>query len=167
MIRLLVTAVLLVAATPAAAELSDADARTLLRQATSSWDRGDRIRVVSPQPYKVRWTGWFEGLEGDSALRMTLDPRAPVTVPLRQIGSLEEKVGTKRHWPTGAILGLAVGLGAGLVIASGDDSPKDAFFGDLGDVLWPPIGAGAGLVGGGLIGFFVKTDRFAKVASFE
>jgi hypothetical protein len=156
------------------------EARALLVDAASEWLPGDRIRVVSPEPYRVGTTGWYSSLDGDTAIRMRMSrSEPPVKVGLYQIGALEQKVGTKRHVATGAVVGLVVGTVAGVLYAN---SHGEEEFEIPAEVLTPrpiiirtkglkqtyiAIGAASGLVLGGVAGFLIQTDRFGIVATFD
>jgi hypothetical protein len=151
---------------------NDATSRTILVNTAGSWLPGDRIRVTSPEPYRVHFAGWFTALESDSVLRMRISPaQDPVAIRLHQIGTLEEKIGTKRHFGTGAGVGCLVGLLIGAMMAS--DDPEILIDG-LGTVRMQGLGqlsvvAGgvAGLVLGGAIGYTIKSDRWSVVARFD
>jgi hypothetical protein len=155
------------------------EARTLLTNTAGEWYPGDRIRIVSPEPYDMRTAGWFSSLLGDSAIQVRMSRgEPPVTVGLYQIGALEEKVGSRRHVVTGMTVGLLVGLVAGVVYANDHGESEvvlPGFYGDQPLVLqtngmkqtYIAIGAVSGLVLGGTIGFMAKTDRFGLVATFD
>lgn len=136
---------------------------TVLRYATSSWDDGERIRVISPGGGRL--AGWFSGLEADSILRMRLNRAdAPVRIHRSQMEALEETDGHKRH----VLLGMGVGFAVGLVIGTGlkdQHTNPDAFL-DLSD-LYPAIGGMTGAVLGGTAGFFIKSQKWREVASFR
>jgi hypothetical protein len=155
------------------------EARTLLIDTAGEWLPGDRIRIVSPEPYFMRTAGWFTSLKGDSAILVRMSrAEPPVTVGLYQIGALEQKVGTKRHVMAGATIGLAVGLLAGIAYANSHGESEIVlpnFYGDRPLVLrtngmkqtYIAIGAASGLVLGGFVGFVATTDRFGLVATFD
>lgn len=155
------------------------EARALLVDTAGEWLPGDRIRVVSPEPYRVGTTGWYSSLDGDTAIRMRMSrSEPPVKVGLYQIGALEQKVGTKRHLATGATVGLLVGLAAGLLYANSHGEAEFEIPGLLSSdpvtvrtkglkQTYIAIGAASGLVLGGVVGFLVQTDRFGVVATFD
>jgi hypothetical protein len=175
----LIGAISILAPQPSAAAPDSMEARTLLINTAGELLPGDRIRIVSPEPYYMRTTGWFSSLRGDSAIQVRMSRgEPPVTVGLYQIGALEEKVGTKRHVVTGATVGLLVGLVAAVVYASDHGESEvvlPRFYGDQPLVLhtngmkqtYIAIGAVSGLVLCGTIGFMAKTDRFGLVATFD
>ena len=151
----------------ARAEVSEAEARTILARSVSSWDLGDPIRVTSSEPPPIRWTGRFYGLEGDSALRMSVSRSdGSVAVQVRQIGILEEKIGTKRYWGEGAVVGLLVGGLIGAAIGETYDEEEE-FLEGLGRGLTIQIGALSGLVVGGVVGYTIKSNRWGIVATFD
>ena len=164
---LLCLAFVTLAVSPASAsEPDDAASRTVLRNAVVSWDSGDRIRVTVAGAEGTRMTGWYSGLESDSVLRMHLDrDRPPVSVPLHRIRALEESTGRKRHVLLGMGLGLVAGVLVGNLVQNRSSRDADAFL-DLPD-LYPVIGGMAGLVVGGGVGFFVRSERWHQVASFQ
>ena len=153
---------------------NDPTNRTILLNTTDSWAPGDRIRVTSPEPYRVHWTGWFASVEADSVLRMRLSRELdPIAVRLSQIGTLEEKVGTKRHWRTGAEVGCLLGLLIGAAIAASSEDPKVPIPG-LGTIqlnglrqTYVVIGGASGLILGGAIGYTIRSDRWGIVARFD
>ena len=155
------------------------EARALLVDTAGEWLPGDRIRVVSPEPYRIGTTGWYSSLDGDTAIRMRMSrSEPPVKVGLYQIGALEQKVGTKRHLATGATVGLLVGLAAGLLYANSHGEAEFEIPGLLSSdpvtvrtkglkQTYIAIGAASGLVLGGVAGFLIQTDRFGVVATFD
>jgi hypothetical protein len=152
---------------------NDVTNRTVLVNTASSWLPGDRIRITSPEPYRVYWTGWFTSLESDSVLRMRISrTEDPVAVRLHQIGTLEEKIGGKRHPGTGAGVGCLVGLLIGAMMAPSEDPeiPIDGLgtfrMRGLGQ-SYIVVGGVAGLVLGGAIGYTIKSDRWGIVARFD
>lgn len=150
----------------ATARPSDAQARAVLLHATESWNSGDRIRVTSAAPYRVDLTGRFQSITADSILNLRPDgSELPFEIRLSQIGELSEQAGTKRHWKTGALVGLVVGLGVGALIRDAEDDP-DKPFNEL-RTYYLPIGAVAGAVAGGAIGALVRSDRWYVVARFD
>ncbi len=164
---------------PSFAASDSPEARALLVDTAGEWLSGDRIRVVSPEPYRIGTTGWYSSLDGDTAIRLRLsrtDP--PVKVGLYQIGALEEKVGTNRHVAAGATVGLLVGLVAGIFYANSHGEEEFEIPGLLSSEpitmrtkgmkqTYIAIGAASGLVLGGIAGFLVQTDRFGVVARFD
>ena len=175
----LVGAISMLAPQPSAAAPDSMEARTLLVDTAGELLPGDRIRIVSPGPYYLRTTGWFSSLQGDSAIQVRMSRgQPPVKVGLYQIGSLEQKVGTRRHVVTGMTVGLLVGVLAGVAYAenhSEEEVVLPEFYGDQPLVVhtsgmkqtYIAIGAVSGLVLGGTIGFMAKTDRFGLVATFD
>lgn len=148
------------------ARVPDDAGRTLLRRATDAWDTGDRVRITSTGPYAAEMTGRFQSLPTDSSLRIRLDHSdAPVDVGLSQIGALSERVGTKRHWRAGAVVGCLVGLAVGALVKDAKDYPSELGNG-LRD-LYLPFGAAAGALAGAAIGANIRTDRWRVVARFD
>jgi len=153
------------------------EARTLLVDTAGEWYPGDRIRVVSPEPYSLRTTGWFSSLQGDSAIQVRMSRgEPPVTVGLYQIGALEEKVGTKRHVVTGMVVGLVIGTLVGFAVAPDEDPVVAIPFSNDYAVnvrmngmrqTYIVMGAVSGMLLGGTIGYFATTDRFGLVATFD
>jgi hypothetical protein len=164
---------------PSFAASDSPEARALLAATASEWLPGDRIRVVSPEPYRIGTTGWYSSLDGDTAIRLRVSrSEPPLKVGLRQIGALEEKVGTKRHVATGATVGLLIGLVAGIAYANSVGEEEFEIPGPLSSQpvtmhtkglkqTYIAIGAASGLVLGGIAGFLVRTDRFGVVATFD
>jgi hypothetical protein len=164
---------------PSFAASDSPEARALLVDTAGEWLPGDRIRVVSPEPYRIGTTGWYSSLDGDTGIRMRFsrtDP--PVKVGLYQIGTLEEKVGSKRHVATGATVGLVIGLVVGIAYANSHGEEEFEMPRLLSSEpitmrtrglkqTYIAIGAGSGLVLGGIAGFLVRTDRFGVVATFD
>ncbi|HSQ60201.1 MAG TPA: hypothetical protein VLT84_07180 [Acidobacteriota bacterium] len=153
------------AAGPAAASarLADEAGRSLLRTTAASWDSGDRVLVTSPAPYRVGLPGWFDSMESDSVLRVRFSRSAdPVAVRISQIGTLSERVGSRRHPRRGALVGLWVGA---LLEAAIEDDP-DAFINGP-NRPYIPLGAVAGIVVGTTVGSAKATDVWREVARFD
>ena len=155
---------------PCRAELSNEAARTLLRNTTEAWDLGDRVRVVSPGPYRVGTAGWFAGTGADSILMLRYGrDLPPLSIRLYQIGALEEKAGSKRHIAAGAVVGCVLGTVAGVLIANAHrkESADDSFQLEGLEQIYIPMGLLAGTVAGAALGYTIKTDRWREAASFE
>ena len=148
---------------------------SVLRNAASSLSSGDKIRVLSRKPDAVEWIGWYEEVESDSLLRIsTADAERPSAIRFSQIGSLETCVGTRRHTVTGALVGALVGAAFGAIAAASEREPDPVVIPDLGVAVrvdtrpaYPVIGATAGLLLGGLIGYSATTDEWRLVAKFD
>src|SRR5262245_56765743 len=149
----------LLAARPAHAATSD-EPRSILVRTTSALVPGDRIRVVL-RDTEDRAIGWFATVEGDSALQMRLTKDdQPVSIGFPEIGSLEKRVGTTHHAGAGAVVGLLIGVIAGVAVSQ---ATQDSFIHPPTDIS-AAGGALAGMILGGLVGACITTDRYELVA---
>ena len=153
-----------IAASDADAEtVSDRQSTTLLRNTADGWSVGDRVRVTL-RGIQGGTAGRFADLRNDSLFLSVADSPRPLMVRASQIGMIEEVGGHKRHFVTGAIVGMIAGTAIGAIIAENDRDPNA--FVDL-SALAIPIGAVGGFVGGGIIGYSITTDRWVVTATFD
>lgn len=173
MIRIL--ALITIAATAATAashaaastRMQDDAGRTLLLATANSWDRGDRILVTTPEPHRVRLTGWFDSIESDSVLRVRFSSSSePVSLRLSQVGTLSQRAGSKGHARAGALAGLAVGLFVGSFLEAAIEDDPDAFINGP-NRAYIPLGVVAGLIVGTTVGAATRTDVWREAARFE
>jgi len=151
-----------------------ADEKTRLTEIVGPLEPGARIRITAPEPFETRFTGWFSNIESDSVLRVHLDrDEAAVPVHLRQIGTIETNVGTRRHWLIGSVIGLAVGTAIGAASVAGEedptfDMPPFGRFRMVGVRQTQVAASGiAGLLLGGVVGYFIKSEQWRPVARVD
>jgi len=134
---------------------------------------GSRIRVTANSAPNAPQLGVLQAWQPES-LVLDRPGLEPLTVPLPDVVKLEISRGKKGHWLTGTLVGTAVGIGAGLIIASAssvtDESPNDPITGfaaavseqgmDMSIVLVSTV-AGAGL--GALAGSLIKTESWEEI----
>jgi hypothetical protein len=134
---------------------------------------GIRVRVTAGSAPNAAQVGVLGELEPDALVlhRSGLDP---LTIPLPDVVKLEISRGEKGHWLAGTLIGTAVGIGAGLLIANAtsvtDEEPRDPLTGfaaavseqgmDMSIVMISTV-AGAGL--GALVGALIKTEKWETV----
>jgi len=167
-----VIAALWLFAVPRLAAADHAKPETVLRQAAGQLAPGDRIRVTSPPPLESRFSGWFEGVESDSILRVRLSRRdAALPVYPRQVGSIEVSAGSHRHVLGGAVTGLLLGAVVGLAIGRSEPDPSvdlpyvgPVTMQGLNQSEGLVVGAGVGLVTGAVIGYLVRGERWEAIA---
>lgn len=162
-------------AAPAPAGVPPDQARSVLASAASEWLPGDRLRIVSKEPYRTALTARYSSLEGDSIVRVSASGNeSPMPIHLRQIGSIEQPSGTKRHVMTGAIVGLAIGSIVGYALARNTEEIEFTIpelrttvrSKGLRSTVFA-IGSASGLVLGATAGFLIRTDRWGVVARFD
>ena len=162
-------------AAPAPAGVPPDQARSVLASAASEWLPGDRIRIVSREPYRTALTALYSSLEGDSILRVSASRNeSPMPIHLRQIGSIEQPSGKKRHVMTGAIVGLGIGTIVGYALARNTEE-LEFTIPELRTTVRSTglrttilvIGSASGLVLGATTGFLIRTDRWGVVARFD
>jgi len=109
---------------------------------------GDKIRIwVSPTE---RITGVFLGLQADSLL---LKRSRRTAVPLLSVGSLQVKETRRRP----ILIGAALGVAAGVAVATSTDLGIGGRHAVQGEILNPGLGAVAGGLVGAAIGYFLGT----------
>ena len=124
--------------------------------------QGDRVRVTAPNE---RVVGTFAVLKPDT-LVVNVESRR-LAIPFASVTSLEVSRGQKSRTGRGALIGLGVGVVAGvgtaLALCAEGDCNID---GDITGAVALVLGAGGALVGAGigaLIGSQTKTDRWETV----
>ena len=132
-----------------------------------------RVRVTTHSAPGLATAGTLESWDGES-LELSGSGFAPQTIPLSDLAKLEISRGKKGHWLAGTLIGAGLGIGVGLVAASGNEAePSDPsnlfepFAAELGEttedagiVLLSTL-AGAGL--GALVGALIKTEKWEEV----
>jgi len=134
---------------------------------------GSRIRVTANSARYAPQLGVLQAWQPES-LVLDRPGLEPLTVALPDVIKLEISRGKKGHWLTGTLVGTAVGIGAGLIIANASsvtgESPNDPLTGfaaavseqgmDMSIVLVSTV-AGAGL--GALVGSLIRTESWEEI----
>ena len=132
-----------------------------------------RVRVTLRTGPGLEYVGNLDAWQGES-LELSGSGLAHQSIPLSDLAKLEISRGKKGHWLVGALIGTGVGIGAGLLISSGnnadDPASNDPFSGFAGSVaeqgtnmgiVFVSTLAGAGL--GALVGALIKTEKWEEV----
>jgi hypothetical protein len=124
-----------------------------------------RVRVTTHSAPGLATAGTLESWDGES-FELVGSGFAPQTIPLSDLAKLEISRGKKGHWLAGTLIGAGLGIGVGLLAASGgtfDDPIDQSVFEqstDAGIVIASTL-AGAGL--GALVGALIKTEKWEEV----
>ncbi len=136
-------------------------------QGASPLAPGARVRVTIRDAYPGRTTGALIAIGGDT-MRYTPDgDTATRVVLLGRVRQLEVSRGVHRHTLQGFVTGAAIGALTGVATgyASGDD-PKQAFLSMTRGDKAALLGAGLGVIGGGIgtiIGFAHRSEVWRPV----
>jgi hypothetical protein len=138
-------------------------ATSLMAQTEQAVTLGDRVRILAPRAGYRQITGNVVATTPD-VLSITIDRSATeVAVPRERIDKLLLSVDTKRHVPTGAFVGAALGAGLALWFGPKEStvpgSTVQAGRGSTRNLVTGTIG-GAAL--GALIGYFARTDTWVE-----
>lgn len=125
---------------------------------------GERLRVTyvtDGEP--TRLDGRLTANSSDS---LTIDPfrRAPRALSWSAIRGIERYEGSRGHAGTGALIGLAIGVGAGVLAGTTAHQESQFFTVSSGEaVLIGTLVAGAGAGIGALFGALVRSDQWRKI----
>jgi hypothetical protein len=134
-----------------------------------SQEAGSRIRITESEAAGFRRHSGTLVRAGADTIVLKLDRGGEaVAYPLAGVSRFEVSQGQKGHALAGAGLGLLAGAGLGALIGATNCGSACSGSDDLGGLavlIWSGIGAGVGLVAGGVIGSTLKSDRWEEVPS--
>lgn len=125
---------------------------------------GERLRVTyMTEGHPTRLDGRLTANSSDS---LTIDPfrETPRALPWSAIRGIERYEGSRGHAGTGALIGLAIGVGGGVL--AGTMAHRESTFFTVSSseaVLIGTLVAGAGAGIGALFGLLVRSDRWRKI----
>jgi hypothetical protein len=133
---------------------------TLLAQQQSLLAPGDRVRVTAPSIGVHEQVCTFSALRRDTAVVM--EGGRLLALPLASVTKLEVYRGRRSRAGKGAVTGLLVGTGAGVLLGVLDLAQEE---GGAEYVLlgWAGLGGGAGALLGALVGAVIRADRWEPV----
>jgi hypothetical protein len=127
---------------------------------------GDTLRV---RTYTNRvFVGCLDSISSDALVVSEMDdPRREMQqIPLTEVNSIRRYTGKQRNWLWGFVIGEVTGMALGLAIAAAEpagDSTTDTIDRAF-DIFYAPIVGGFyGMLVGGSIGWFVKSDQWVDV----
>jgi len=113
--------------------------------------------------YRVaRTAGAYRHVSDDSLVFDAFVGAAPLSLPLEAVHRIEVVQGQKSRWLSGMGLGLVVGTVGGAVIGYAATADEPSLPG-IGAVAGLVLGAPVGLLTGGIVGAFLKTERWQSV----
>ena len=116
---------------------------------------GNRIRLLAPTVVSGRIEGMVIQIDETSVL-VGMNDRVPMSVPRQAIAELDVRLGQKRQWRKGMIIGAAVTALSVAVLCAGDQCSSS----DTGLILG--LVAEGAAIGAG-IGALFKADRWGPV----
>ena len=151
------------ASDPAVAQSDSTKVDTLNSAGKTLWNPLRQVlRITAPAQFEGELRGRVSAVSGDTLIieRYRDLESNYVRVPFSLITRCRQQNGTHRNILAGALIGAAVGCGVMSVLTLSDSDASE--FGELvAEIIG--IGTGSGALTGGIIGAFVRSDRWEDV----